>query len=153
MLDAESLDAVLVLTLNRSHFDLAMAAMDRGLHVLCEKPLALSAAQARAMAETAQRTGVTTMVPFTYRFMPAARYVKELLDQGFLGRPYHLDARYLFRVEDHMTRGFISAIAEGRPASPDFADGLAVQRVIEAAARSASEGRRVRIADIVADGG
>ena len=52
-----------------------------------------------------------------------------------------------------MQRAWVTAIAEGRPASPDFADGLAVQRVLDASAVSAREGRRVRIAEIVADGG
>jgi predicted dehydrogenase len=61
--------------------------------------------------------------------------------------------RDTFRNHDHMARGFVTAIAEGRPASPDFRDGLAVQRVLDAAARSAAEGRRVAIAEIVAGGG
>jgi predicted dehydrogenase len=312
MLEAEPLDAVLVLTSNRSHRDLTLAAIRRGLHVLCEKPLGLSAAEAREMAEAAAAAGVTTMTPFTYRFMPAARHVKELVDEGFVGRPYHVAMRYwtgygrsgeyawrfdagesgsggvsndigshfvylarwlvgevqavtavttrlvpraerpdgvpyerlddsaifvlefangatgtiqvtslayepgdfgqrhewdvvgsagtlhvlndwvrtqhvkgirdgetalrdlpipdriwgaarrddvhdtykdVFRLEDHMTRGFITAIAEGRPASPDFADGLAVQRILEAASISAAEHRRVAIAEVVAAGG
>ena len=51
----------------------------------------------------------------------------------------------VFREQDNMTRGFVSAVARGEKASPDFADGLAVQRLLEAAARSAREGRRVPI--------
>jgi predicted dehydrogenase len=65
----------------------------------------------------------------------------------------HNTYRDVFRLQDHMTRGFVSAIARGEPASPDFADGLAVQRVLEASARSAREGRRVEIGEIVAEGG
>jgi predicted dehydrogenase len=49
-----------------------------------------------------------------------------------------------------MARGFVSAIAAGTPASPDFRDGLAVQRVLDASARSAAAGRRVTIDEIVA---
>jgi predicted dehydrogenase len=308
---AEPLDALLVLTSNKSHHPLVMAGLERGLHVLCEKPLGMTAAQAREMAEAAERAGVVTMVPFTYRFMPASRYLRELIDEGFIGRPYHLNMRYytgfgrsgayawrfdvgeagsgisgdlgshwaylarwfygeveavtavfthlvpraprpdgaafeaaedsamillefaggatgslhvtslayepgpfgqrhemelhgsagslrsttdwirvqrvegcrdgeaetrelpipdrvfggarhdtvhntykdVFRRQDHMTRAFVTAIASGEPASPDFGDGLAVQRILEAAGRSAREGRRVRIAEIVADGG
>ena len=311
LLAAEPLDALLVLTPNGNHFASVMAGLERGLHVLCEKPLGLSAAQARQMAEAAERAGVITMVPFTYRFMPVNRYVKELIGEGYIGRPYHLNLRYytgygrsgayawrfdageagsgvsgdigshfiylarwyfgeidavtavfphtvpraarpdgapfeasedaalmllefqngatgsihvtslayepgpfgqrhdmdfhgsggslhttcdwirvqrvdgcradeagthelpipdrvfgnarrdtvhntyrdVFRQQDHMTRGFVSAIANGEPASPDFGDGLAVQRVLDAAARSAREGRRVRIDEIVSDGG
>jgi predicted dehydrogenase len=271
----------------------------------------MTAAQAREMTEAAERAGVVTMVPFTYRFMPANRYLKELVDEGFIGRPYHLNMRYytgfgrsgayawrfdvgeagsgisgdlgshwvylarwlygeveavtavfthlvpraprpdgapfeaaedsamillefaggatgslhvtslayepgpfgqrhemelhgsggslrattdwlrvqrvegcrdgeaetrelpipdrvfdgarrdtvhntykdVFRRQDHMTRAFVTAIASGERVSPDFGDGLAVQRVLEAAGRSARDGRRVRIAEVVADGG
>ena len=52
-----------------------------------------------------------------------------------------------------MTRAFVTAIANGRPASPDFGDGLAVQRVLEASDRSARERRQVTIEEIVAGGG
>jgi predicted dehydrogenase len=311
MLDAEELDALLVLTDNKSHRAVALAALERGLAVLCEKPLGLNAREAREMADAAAAAGVTTMVPFTYRFMPANAYLRELLDQGYLGQPYHLNLRYytgfgrsgayawrfdvgeagsgilgdlgshwvdmarwffgeiravsatlshlvprgprpdgapyevaddaaivvvefengaqgslhvtslahepgpfgqrheidlhgsggtlramsdwrtiqrvegcradedtphelpipehvwkgarrdtvhntyrdVFRTQETMTRAFVTAVAGRRPATPDFGDGLAVQRVLEAAARSARDGRRVPIAEIVADGG
>jgi predicted dehydrogenase len=65
----------------------------------------------------------------------------------------HDTYRDVFRLEDHMTRAFVTAIAEGHPASPDFMDGLAVQRILEATAISAREGRRVRIAEVVEGGG
>lgn len=65
----------------------------------------------------------------------------------------HDTYRDVFREQDNMARGFVTAIANGEPASPDFRDGLAVQRVLDAAARSAREGRRVRIEDIISDGG
>jgi len=311
LLAAEPLDALLVLTPNANHFASVMAGLTHGLHVLCEKPLGLSAGQARQMAEAAEQAGVITMVPFTYRFMPVNRYVKELVEEGYIGRPYHLNLRYytgygrsgayawrfdageagsgvsgdlgshwaylarwfygeidavtavfshtvpraprpdgapfetaedsammllefengatgslhlsslayepgpfgqrhemdlhgsagslhtmtdwirkqrvegcraddpetrelpipdrlfgsarrdtvhhtykdVFRGQDHMTRGFVTAIANGEAASPDFHDGLAVQRVLDAAARSARLGHRVRIAEIVSEGG
>jgi predicted dehydrogenase len=311
MLEAEELDALLVLTANKWHHDMAIAGLQHGLAVLCEKPLGLNAREAREMAEAASAAGVTTMVPFTYRFMPANTYLKELLDQGFLGQPYHLNLRYytgygrsgeyawrfdvgeagagvlgdlgshwvylarwyfgeiravsatwshlvprgprpdgapfeaaddasillvefengalgslhvtslahepgpfgqrheidlhgsggtlramcdwrtiqrvegcradeadlhempipehiwqgarrdivhntyrdVFRTQESMTRAFVTAVAEGRPASPDFTDGLAVQRVLEAADRSARQGRRVTIEEVIADGG
>jgi predicted dehydrogenase len=46
------------------------------------------------MKEAAEKAGVKTMVPFTYRFMPTARYLKELIEQGYIGQPYHLNLRY-----------------------------------------------------------
>ena len=306
LLNHRGLDAVLILTPNRLHHPLTMAALERGLHVLCEKPLALDVQQAQEMLAAAEAAGVCHMVPFTYSFMPTARYLRELVGQGYIGRPYHLNMRYytggarteeyrwrydrgeagsgtlgdlgshflfiamqlfgevdsvqcllaqfgergprpdgrpyervdevaalslefangaqgqihvsklcyedthfgqthhmefhgsdgtlyshtdwdrvqqvsgarvgegpvrplkipehiwqgvrrdtvhntyrdVFRQRDFMARGFITAILEGRPASPDFADGLRVQRVLAAAELGAGEGRQVRLAEI-----
>jgi len=94
MLDGEELDAVTIMAPNSHHHPYTMAALARGLHVLCEKPLGMNAAQAREMTETAERRGVVNMCPFTYSFMPYARYTKELVDGGYIGRPYHLNMRY-----------------------------------------------------------
>ncbi len=306
LLDHPGLDAVLILTPNRLHHPLTMAALERGLHVLCEKPLALNVRQAQEMVEAAKAAGVRHMVPFTYSFMPTARFIRELIGQGYLGEPRHLNMRYyaggarnrdyrwrydrgeagsgtlgdlgshflfiamqlfgdvvsvqcmlsqygerdprpdgkpyervdeaaaismefangaqghvhvskvcyedtpfgqthhmefhgsegtlyshtdwdrvqqvsgarvgegpvrpleiperiwqgarrdtahntyrdVFRQQDHMARGFITAILEGRPTSPDFADGLLVQRVLAAAEMAAREGRRVKLEEI-----
>lgn len=94
MLASGLFDAVLVVTGNDSHYPIAMEALERGLHVLCEKPLALNYAQAQEMAALAKEKGVITTVPFTYRHMPSTRYLKDLIDDGYLGRPYHLHMRY-----------------------------------------------------------
>ena len=94
MLDRAELDAVIVATSNDSHYDITMAALDRGLHILCEKPLALNVAQAEAMAAKARATNLATMVPFTYHYMPMNRWLKRLVDDGYIGRPLHLNARY-----------------------------------------------------------
>ena len=68
MLDREQLDALLVLTPNNNHRGSVMKGLERGLHILCEKPLGMSAREAREMTEAAERAGVTTMTSFTYRF-------------------------------------------------------------------------------------
>lgn len=94
LLDAEPLDALVILAPNVHHHPMTMAAIRRGLHVLCEKPLGMTAAEAREMTEAAERAGIVNMVPFTYSFMPFARYAKELVDTGYIGRPYHLNMRY-----------------------------------------------------------
>ena len=94
MLDGEPLDALLVLTPNKSHYPIAHAALERGLHVLCEKPVGMNACEARALADLAAAKGLTTMVPFTYKNMPGMRYLKELVDEGYIGDPYHLNMRY-----------------------------------------------------------
>ncbi len=311
MLDAEPLDALLVLTPNKSHFPIARAALEHGLHVLCEKPVGMSSSEARVLADLAAAKGVTSMVPFTYKNMPGMRYLKELVDEGYIGDPYHLNMRYfagygrggeyawrfdldvagaalsgdlgshlayyaswlfgpvesvtaefglnvprarrpdgsdyprgedsaiilvrfangatgslhvssvahepssfgqlhgielhgsrgtlhhvndwkllqtvagaragddalrelpipdrcwggaprhdvhetykhVFRHQESQARAFVSAVASGRPVEPDLADGLAVQRIVDAAVRSAREGRRVPIAEIAAGEG
>jgi len=94
MIGSGELDALIIATRNDSHYPITMAALEAGLHVLCEKPLALNYARAAEMASFAQVKGVKHMVPFTYRYMPTARYIKELIDDGYIGRPYHLNMRY-----------------------------------------------------------
>lgn len=94
MLDTVALDAVVVASANDSHFELAMAALDRGLHVLCEKPLAQNSVQAAQMALRAQETGAITLVPFTYHYMPVNQWVRRLIVDGYVGRPYHVNVRY-----------------------------------------------------------
>ena len=94
LLTNERVDAVVIASSNKHHYPMAMTAIEHGLHVLCEKPLAMNYNEASRMAEAAQKAGVKTMVPFTYRFMPTARYLKELIEQGYIGKPYHLNMRY-----------------------------------------------------------
>ena len=94
MIENADLDALVIATPNSTHYPIAMKALERGLHVLCEKPIALTYGQAREMAAAAKAKALKTLVPFTYSFMPTARYLKELIDDGYLGRPYHLNMRY-----------------------------------------------------------
>ena len=79
---------------NYIHNDVMVAAAAAGKHVLCEKPLGRNAAESRQMFEAAQRADVKHMVGFNYRFVPAVRKAKHLIDQGALGRIYHFRARY-----------------------------------------------------------
>lgn len=94
LIGSEELDAIVIATTNDTHHPITMAALSAGVHVLCEKPLAMNAVQAREMADKAREMGLKTMVPFTYRYMPTNRFVKELIDEGYIGRPYHLNMRY-----------------------------------------------------------
>jgi len=94
MIDDGEIDAVIIATINDSHYPITLYALDAGLHVLCDKPLALNARDAQEMAAIARQKGVKTMTPFTYRYMPTTRYVKQLLDEGYIGKPYHLNMRY-----------------------------------------------------------
>lgn len=94
MLDGCDLDAVVIATANDTHHELAIAALERGHHVLCEKPLALDVTQATAMSSLADRQGAITLVPFTYHYMPVNRWVKRLVDDGYVGRVLHVNIRY-----------------------------------------------------------
>jgi predicted dehydrogenase len=94
MLDSDEIDALIIATPNETHYEITMAALDRGLPVLCEKPLGMNVAEAHKMAEVAAERGAITMVPFTYRNMPTNQFVKQLIGDGYVGRPYHLSMRY-----------------------------------------------------------
>ncbi len=113
MFDTVEMDAVVIATSNDSHHPLALEALGRGLHVLCEKPLARSAAEGAEMVAAAEAAGVTTMVPFTYHYMPVNRFVKELIDDGFVGTPHHVNRRYYteFGFDDSYSWRFDREIA------------------------------------------
>jgi predicted dehydrogenase len=93
LLRNEDVDAVIIATPNIFHKPIALAAAGTGRHVFCEKPLALTWADARDMVDAAERAGVRHMTAFTYRFVPAMRYIKHLIDEGFVGRPLHFRAQ------------------------------------------------------------
>jgi predicted dehydrogenase len=94
MIASGGLDAVVVATPDDLHYPVSMAALEASLHVLCEKPLALRGEQAAEMARTAAEWGQKTMVFFTLRGLPVHRYVKELLESGYIGRCYHCTIRH-----------------------------------------------------------
>jgi predicted dehydrogenase len=88
-------DAVLLVTPPATHRALAEAALAAGRHVLCEKPLATSLDDARAMAEAAERAGRVLMVSQNYRFRPMPRAVRRLIDAGSIGPLLHIAIRCL----------------------------------------------------------
>ena len=98
----EDVHAVIIATPNFTHAPIALDAIACGKHVLCEKPLALNYPDAQAMADAADTTGVRHMTAFTYRFVPAMRYLAHLVKRGDLGQPYHFRS---CRLQDWGTRG------------------------------------------------
>jgi predicted dehydrogenase len=98
MIEKGDLQAVVVATPDDMHYPMVINALDAGLHVVCEKPLASNVAQAREMYEKAEAVGVKHMIYFTNRWMPHFRYIRELIDDGFIGRlfssHFHVFARY-----------------------------------------------------------
>ncbi|KAA0125872.1 gfo/Idh/MocA family oxidoreductase [Methylobacterium sp. P1-11] len=89
-------DIVYIATPNSDHMDSALACIEAGKAVLIEKPIALSAAQARRIAEAAERKGVFCMEAMWMRFTPGVVRAKAMLEAGEIGDPLHLDARLFF---------------------------------------------------------
>ncbi|MGH3356978.1 MAG: Gfo/Idh/MocA family protein [Nocardioidaceae bacterium] len=91
-------DVVDICTPGDSHAEIAVAALDAGKHVLCEKPLATNVAEAQEMvraAERARERGIRSMVGFTYRRVPAIGLARRLVAGGRLGEIRHVRAQYL----------------------------------------------------------
>jgi predicted dehydrogenase len=92
LLKDPSIDIVHVLTPNRSHAEISIAALDAGKHVMCEKPMAKSAADARKMIEAAKRSGKKLTIGYQNRYKPESLYLKKLIDRGDLGEIYYIKA-------------------------------------------------------------
>ncbi|MGH8713050.1 MAG: Gfo/Idh/MocA family protein [Casimicrobiaceae bacterium] len=82
----EDIDAVSISTPPGLHHDIAIAALEAGKHVLCEKPFALDAIQAAEMRSAAEGAGTTAMVAHEFRYTPQRAYIKQLLDDGHIGK-------------------------------------------------------------------
>ncbi|GAA1438948.1 Gfo/Idh/MocA family oxidoreductase [Mycobacterium cookii] len=94
----DDIDVIDVCTPGDTHAEIAIAALQAGKHVLCEKPLANSVEEAEAMAEAAEKAaahGVRSMVGFTYRRVPAIALARQLVSDGRIGTIHHVRAQYL----------------------------------------------------------
>ncbi len=80
---------------NDAHAAPSIAAAEAGKHILCEKPLGRTAEESKAMLDAVVKAGVKHMVAFNYRFVPAIRQARNLIESGKLGRIYHFRAIYL----------------------------------------------------------
>jgi predicted dehydrogenase len=80
---------------NALHAEPSIAALEAGKHVLCEKPLGLDAAESHRMWQAAEKAGTTHACGFNYRFVPAIRRARDLLESGAVGDIVHFRARYL----------------------------------------------------------
>lgn len=93
----DDIDVVDIVTPGDSHAEIAIAALAAGKHVLCEKPLANTVAEAEAMAEAAEKataSGIRAMVGFTYRRVPAVTFLRNLIAEGAVGSINHVRASY-----------------------------------------------------------
>jgi predicted dehydrogenase len=95
LLADDTIDVVHVVTPNSSHVEHALAAIEAGKHVICEKPLATSTADATRLADAAAAAGVTATVPFVYRFHPMVREARARVAAGETGRLLSVQGSYL----------------------------------------------------------
>jgi predicted dehydrogenase len=87
MIARRDLDAIGIVTPPGAHAELSIAALRAGKHVMCEKPFALNASEASAMRDAAQASGRTAMVGHEFRHTPQRAFIKQLIDDGHIGRP------------------------------------------------------------------
>lgn len=92
------LDAVSVCTWNAAHAECAIAALKAGKNVLCEKPMALNAEQARTMKQAAEESGKLLMIGFVRRYGNDCRILQDFIRDGFFGDLYYAKATYLRRA-------------------------------------------------------
>jgi len=95
MLAEAEMDAITNVTPDAFHAPISLKAVARGLHVLCEKPLAVNYADAKKMADAARRKGVINMVNLSYRNSSAIHKAHELVQEGVIGSVKHVEAGYL----------------------------------------------------------
>ena len=86
LIKRDDLDAVAIITPPGAHCQLAMAALNAGKHVLCEKPFAIDAKQAVEMLAAAEKAGRTAMIAHEFRHTPQRAYIRQLLADGYIGR-------------------------------------------------------------------
>jgi predicted dehydrogenase len=96
MIEKGNLHALVICSPDDMHYQMTMDALDAGLHVMCEKPLALNVKQAKEMYEKAELSGVKHMVMFTHRFWPHIEYLRKLIADGYIGRCYHCNISFLW---------------------------------------------------------
>jgi predicted dehydrogenase len=95
LVERDDIELVDVSTPGNSHREIALAAIEAGKHVLCEKPLANTLDEAREMLDAANNAGVINMVNFNYRRAPAVALAKKLVEEGRIGEVRHWRAVYL----------------------------------------------------------
>lgn len=93
----EDVEAVYVLTPNNSHAPISIAALEAGKHVMCEKPMAKSYAEAKAMADTAERMGRILTIGYQNRYRADSEYLKKVCKAGELGEIYYAKAHAVRR--------------------------------------------------------
>ncbi len=106
-------DIVYVLTTNNAHAEISIAALDAGKNVLCEKPMAVSSVEAKAMVEAARRSGKILAIGYQNRFRPDSLYLKSLCQEGEFGDIYFAKALAVRRRAVPTWGSFLSEEKQG----------------------------------------
>jgi predicted dehydrogenase len=112
-LAALSPDIVAIGTPGGAHYQPAMAALEAGCHVYCEKPLAATAAQAKEMFQKSVTAGVKTAYAASYRYQPYALFARELIADGVIGAPLEVECVSHFNLDPLIPFGWSHRLAEG----------------------------------------
>ena len=95
VIERDDVDLVSIVTPVVTHYEITMAALEAGKHVLCEKPMAMNADEAQQMMQRARQKNVLALIDHELRFLPGRQKAAELIRRGGIGQPWH--ARCLFR--------------------------------------------------------
>ena len=95
LLNGAGLDAVVIATPVRFHYDMAKASLLAGKHTFIEKPMASSAAECEELIQIAEERGLVLMVGHTFLYSPAVRKIKEIVDRGDIGDIRYISSRRL----------------------------------------------------------
>jgi predicted dehydrogenase len=91
MIQGVELDAVVIASNPAHHMEMTLAALDAGLHVICEKPPALNLSQAKAMMAKAAQVNTVSAMNFEWRYLPERQAIKRILNEGKLGQILHVN--------------------------------------------------------------
>jgi predicted dehydrogenase len=95
LVERKDIDAIDICAPNDAHAEIAIAAAEAGKMVLCEKPLARTSAESEPMVAAVEKAGVPNMVWYNYRRVPAVTLIKQIVDEGKLGKIFHYRANFL----------------------------------------------------------
>ena len=113
LLKDRSIDVVHICTPNKSHADITVDSLEAGKHVMCEKPMAKTAADAERMVEAARRTGKKLTIGYQNRFRPDSQYLHKLCSNGALGEIYYARAHAIRRRAVPTWGVFLNAEEQG----------------------------------------
>lgn len=94
LVERADIDLIDVCVPNHLHRDIVVAAAENGKMIICEKPLAMNAAEGEEMVGAVEKAGVANMVSFNYRRVPAVALARQLVEEGRIGRPFHYRSTY-----------------------------------------------------------